>query len=82
VQSSTNGRTTTFEQKKNLGLCYKCDEKYFSGHKCKIQEENGEEIEPEDDKEIQVKEVPPEVKEAVVSNCLCSTLRKVKMQEL
>ena len=29
-----NPEPKTFEQKKALGLCYKCNEKYFPGHKC------------------------------------------------
>jgi hypothetical protein len=24
----------TFEQKRTLGLCYKCNKKYYPGHKC------------------------------------------------
>lgn len=29
-------QTDTSEQKKALGLCYKCSNKWFKGHKCKL----------------------------------------------
>jgi hypothetical protein len=58
VQPNTNWRTTIIEQRKTLGLCQRCDEKYFSDHKCtpkllnvmKVQEESREEMKPKDDK--------------------------------
>lgn len=33
-QNQFNQDAKTFEQKKALGLCYKCNEKYYPGHKC------------------------------------------------
>jgi hypothetical protein len=36
-QSSFMYRSTTFEQSRALGLCHKCNEKYFSDHKCNPQ---------------------------------------------
>jgi hypothetical protein len=35
-QPTNNVRNTTYEQKRALGLCYKCNEKYFPGHQCAV----------------------------------------------
>jgi hypothetical protein len=32
----TNPKPLTLDQKKAMGLCFKCGDKFFSGHKCKI----------------------------------------------
>jgi Ty3 transposon capsid-like protein/Retroviral aspartyl protease len=37
LPESSNHRSLTLEQKKTLGLCFKCGDKIFPGHKCKPQ---------------------------------------------
>jgi hypothetical protein len=69
-----NGSNTTYEHKRALELCHKCDEKYFLGHKCisrllnSIEIQKDGQIESEDDsnKEEMLNELAANIEEAVV----------------
>jgi Retroviral aspartyl protease len=70
---SGKGRTITFKQSIALRLCHKCNEKYYSGHKCTVntpntlegQNEEEENLKSESEKEVE--EGVQEIEEATVS---------------
>jgi hypothetical protein len=69
-----NGSNTTYEHRRALGLCHKCNEKYFSGHKfisrllnlIEIQKDDQIESEDDSDKEEMLNELATNIEEAVV----------------
>ncbi|KAJ1700970.1 hypothetical protein LUZ63_000749 [Rhynchospora breviuscula] len=85
-KTNNNSKGTTYEQRRALGLCYHCDEKYFPGHKCGVkllnalngtqeEESAGEESESEEiDEEVQVEQ-------AIVTMFNSKTNPKVKVMK-
>ena len=46
-----NQNQLTIEQKKTMGLCFKCNDKYYYGHKCSGKGLHSLEVEDEDEEE-------------------------------
>ncbi|KAJ1686917.1 hypothetical protein LUZ63_018307 [Rhynchospora breviuscula] len=73
-QSNNPPKTTSFEQRKALGLCHYCNEKYFPGHKCAtrtvnvITEQGGYTVE----EEVSVDEASEEEGEEMVEQAIIS----------
>ncbi|KAJ3707881.1 hypothetical protein LUZ61_011586 [Rhynchospora tenuis] len=86
-QNRNNNQTMTFQQRRALGLCDKCNEKYFPGHKCAgrmmgiasepIIDEVEEEEEGENGQEEEVNEEHTTVEQAVISMYASTDKKKV-----
>ncbi|KAJ3684022.1 hypothetical protein LUZ61_013186 [Rhynchospora tenuis] len=77
---------SNFEQKKALGLCYKCNDKYYPGHQCSgkmmriTQEPVIDEIEEEDWEETApdvVDDDNEEIEQAVISMCASKGMKTI-----
>ncbi|KAJ1703813.1 hypothetical protein LUZ63_003592 [Rhynchospora breviuscula] len=85
-QTNNNSKGTTYEQRRALGLCHYCDEKYFPGHKCGVKllnALNGTQEEDSAGEESEVEEVEEEVQveQAVVTMFNSKTNPKVKVMK-
>ncbi|KAJ3690878.1 hypothetical protein LUZ61_020042 [Rhynchospora tenuis] len=74
-QTDNQSKNKTMEQKKALGLCYKCNERYYPGHQCTLktvnviseQEEASVEITSSDEETKERGENEEAVEQAVIS---------------
>ncbi|KAJ4814811.1 polyprotein [Rhynchospora pubera] len=85
-QPNPNFRNAEFQRRRALGLCDKCDEKYFPGHQCARKvfnsiEEISEEMEREDEEYMVVEADDEEIEQAVVTMFNTKHHKNVKMMK-